>query len=101
MADNIKTLLLGDLSSSKRAVRLEGVGDVHVLPGLEAHVGAVHLTNARLDGTAIDDNSGAVVTSCCHDATRHVLVASNICRQYVKGEDIIEPSYPGIWMLPS
>lgn len=76
MADDVETLLLGDLSNCERAVGLERVGDVHVITLLVAEGWTVDLPDTSLDGTAVDDDRRAVVTGSGDHATGHVLVAT-------------------------
>ena len=75
--DDIETLLLGDLPSSVRTVRLERIGDVHVLSSLESHIRAVDRTDPGPDGTAVDDDGRTVVASSRNHTTGHVLVTAS------------------------
>ena len=78
--DDIEALLLRDLASDIRAVRLEGIGNVHVVTLLVAEGRAVDGAHTRHDRASVHDDRRAVVASCSHRARGHVFVASSGCQ---------------------
>lgn len=81
VTNDVESLLLRDLASHERSVRLESVDSGHVVALLVAKRGTVDVTYTGLDGSAIDDDGRAVVADGGHETARHILVASKVWRR--------------------